>query len=202
MKDRVFIVFNNSPALHIETPFRDKIKVFCEPDNALKQATDWGFEDPFGLGGSCPAPGVKRMYACGDVNVEILPLEMEDGLNQTVMRIRDECQKKHDELETMRAENSRLTKEIEERNQQLAAVRDGLQWAGDGYEWSPVGSDYRDNFEEVIKRASSQYRHIGEVGALKQAVLILRGACEKFPAHGGDMLEKALEFTKWTTQKE
>lgn len=79
---------------------------------------------------------------------------------------------------------------------QIAVVRDGLHWTGDGYEWSPVAGDYRMEFEHCLQQASAEYVSKRDLDAAVQAVRILRSALTPHAR-----AEIALNSTNWVEEK-
>ncbi len=75
-----YLVMNLSPLVSM-APFADTRKIFEDPAKAAAQFKAWGGEDQFSIGLS-NRPGVKSFYQCGDVKVELIPLECNDRTAQ------------------------------------------------------------------------------------------------------------------------
>jgi hypothetical protein len=69
----------NQPKNNIELPFKEQYRVFLDANMALDHAVSSGMEDQFGLGVSKKI-GVKTVYIAGDVNISILPVEIESHI--------------------------------------------------------------------------------------------------------------------------
>lgn len=55
--------------------YRDQYKLFTDETKALEHAKSIGYKDMFGMGLDL-TPGMSNLYACGDVKVSILALEV------------------------------------------------------------------------------------------------------------------------------
>jgi hypothetical protein len=62
-------------------PFSETHKLFTDSNDALNFAKSIGFQDPFGLGIS-PREGFINKYQSGIVNVKILSLSVDEGIEK------------------------------------------------------------------------------------------------------------------------
>jgi hypothetical protein len=68
------LVINESQKDTFE-PYAEKYKVFSQQEDAITFAKEKGWKEAFGMGFN-PIPGVKCQYACGDVDVSIMNIEL------------------------------------------------------------------------------------------------------------------------------
>jgi len=63
-------------------PFKDKWRLFHSKEACLQAAVKLGWEDFMGMG-TDPRVGFKNQYACGDVDLSIIAIEVEDEPHQS-----------------------------------------------------------------------------------------------------------------------
>ncbi len=67
----------NKPKNNIELPLAEQYKIFMDREQALAWAVACGLRDDYGLGVTDKV-GVMTQYMCGNVNVSLMPINVED----------------------------------------------------------------------------------------------------------------------------
>ncbi len=69
----------NKPKDNTFLPFSEQYKVFLGREQALAWAVSCGMRDQFGLGVTDKV-GVMTIYMCGNVNVSLMPIKVEEKM--------------------------------------------------------------------------------------------------------------------------
>jgi len=69
----MYLVLNRNNFL----PYKDQYRLFHNRNKAITYAKSLGFEDSFGMG-IVDKPGVMNVYCCGDINLGIMKLDIDD----------------------------------------------------------------------------------------------------------------------------
>lgn len=72
----MILIINKNKGMEF-APYADRYKLFTDSAKAVEYAIQNGYEDRFGLGLNLK-PGMNNMIMYGDVNLEILSLEVSD----------------------------------------------------------------------------------------------------------------------------